>query len=127
MSWKSFVRNRLPLVKLPQEILEALREGKIAYTKASAIAKVKDEPARRELLDEALAQDLSLSQIKERIQSLLPPSQTETDSESLPHRLKVAYQQIKKSKVWSDPKKRKQLEKLLTQLEALTKESEPVG
>ena len=127
MSWKSFVRNRLPLVKLPQEILEALREGKIAYTKASAIAKVKDEPARRELLEEAIAQDLSLSQIKERIQSLFPPSQTETDAASLPHRLKVAYQQIKKSKVWSDPKKRKQLEKLLTQLEALTKESEPVG
>ncbi|EHJ13796.1 hypothetical protein CWATWH0003_1522 [Crocosphaera watsonii WH 0003] len=38
--------------------------------------------------------------------------------------MKVAYQQIRKSKVWQNPKKRKQLEKLLTQLEALSKEEE---
>ena len=125
MNWSSFVRNRLPLLKLPQEILSALREGKIAYTKASAIAKVKDSQGRQALLEEALAHNLSLSQIKERIQSLQRGS--ESGSESLPHRLKVAYQQIKKSKVWSDPKKRKRLEKLLTQLEALTKKEEPVG
>ena len=124
MSWSSFVRNRLPLLKLPQEILEALQAGQIAYTKASAIARVKDEPARSAILSEAIVHNLSLSQIKERIQSLQP--QSESSSESLPHRLKVAYQQIKKSKVWSDPKKRKRLEKLLTQLEALTKKEEPV-
>ncbi len=122
MGWESFVKNRLPLLKLPQEILEALRSGQIAYTKAQAIARVKDEQARQTLLEEAISDKLSLSQIKERIQSLSPQSKSE--DESLPQRLKVAYQQIKKSKVWQDPKKRKQLEKLLTQLEALTKEKE---
>ncbi len=122
MGWESFVKNRLPLLKLPQEILEALRSGQIAYTKAQAIARVKDEQARQTLLEAAITQKLSLNQIKERIQSLLP--QPQSDVESLPNRLKVAYQQIKKSKVWQDPKKRKQLEKLLTQLEALTKEKE---
>ena len=39
MSLESFVSNRLPLLKLPEEILEALRQGKIEYTKAKAIAK----------------------------------------------------------------------------------------
>lgn len=127
MGWESFVKNRLPLLKLPQEILEALRSGQIAYTKALALARVKDEPARQSLLSEALDQNLSLSQIKARIQSLQPPSQSESPSESLPQRLKVVYQQIKKSKVWSNPKKRKQLEKLLAKLEALTQEDNPVS
>ncbi|CCQ58224.1 Chromosome (plasmid) partitioning protein ParB / Stage 0 sporulation protein J [Crocosphaera watsonii WH 0402] len=122
MGWESFVKNRLPLLKLPEEILEALRSGQIAYTKAQAIARVKDEQARQTLLEEAITQKLSLSQIKERIQSLSP--QPKSEDESLPNRLKVAYQQIRKSKVWQNPKKRKQLEKLLTQLEALSKEEE---
>ena len=124
MGWESFVKNRLPLLKLPEEILEALRSGQIAYTKAQAIARVKDEQARPTLLEEAITEKLSLSQIKERIQSLSP--QPKSEDESLPNRLKVAYQQIRKSKVWQDPKKRKQLEKLLTQLEALTKEDEKI-
>ncbi|MEW6497510.1 MAG: ParB/RepB/Spo0J family partition protein, partial [Cyanobacteriota bacterium] len=34
MTWESFVKNRLPLLNLPQEVMEALRKGEIAYTKA---------------------------------------------------------------------------------------------
>jgi len=34
ISWQSFVRTRLPLLKLPEDILEALRSGQIEYTKA---------------------------------------------------------------------------------------------
>lgn len=67
MEWSSFVSNRLPLLKLPENILTALREGKIAYTKARIIARVKDKAQRQELLEEALDQDLSLSQIKKKI------------------------------------------------------------
>lgn len=125
MGWESFVKNRLPLLKLPQEILEALSTGKIAYTKALAIARVKDEQLRQTLLEEAISSNLSLSQIKERIQSF--QQKPESNSDALPQRLKVTYQQINKSKIWEDPKKRKQLEKLLSQLEALTKEEEPVS
>ena len=122
MSPSSFVRNRLPLLNLPQEILEALRAGKIAYTKASALARVKDEEARQTLLEEVIAQKLSLTQIKEQISTFQP--QPESGTESVPHRLKVTYQHIRKSKVWENPKKRKQLEKLLTQLETLIQEEE---
>ena len=118
ISWSSFVRNRLPLLKLPQDIREALQEGKIAYTKASVIGRVKDSEVRNSLLLETLTNKLSLSQIKEKIRELQP--QSTNPSDSLPKRLKAAYQQINKSKVWSDPKKRQQLEKLLSQLEALT-------
>ena len=38
MSWESFVSNRLPLLKLPEDLLESLRKGEIAYTKAKANA-----------------------------------------------------------------------------------------
>ncbi len=118
MNWSSFVRNRLPLLKLPQEIREALQSGKIAYTKASVIARVKDELARSSLLSETIKNNLSLSQIKEKIEEVQPTSDKSSDPLSL--RLKTAYKQINKSKVWSDPKKRQKLEKLLNQLEAPT-------
>ena len=117
MSWSSFVRNRLPLLKLPQDIREALQEGKIAYTKATVIARIKDEQLRNSLLLQTIKNNLSLSQIKEKIEELQPNS--DKPSDPLSKRLKTAYQQINKSKVWSDPKKRQKLEKLLNQLEAL--------
>lgn len=118
MSWSSFVRNRLPLLKLPQDIREALQSGKIAYTKATVIARIKDEQFRNSLLSETIKNNLSLSQIKEKLFELQPNS--DKPSDPLSKRLKTAYQQINKSKVWSDPKKRQKLEKLLNQLEALT-------
>ena len=61
MSWESFVSNRLGLLKLPSDIQEALRRGQIEYTKARAIAKVKDEQARKSLLFAAIAECLSLT------------------------------------------------------------------
>lgn len=37
MSWESFVTNRLPLLNLPKDILNVLRSGQIAYTKAKVL------------------------------------------------------------------------------------------
>jgi ParB family chromosome partitioning protein len=120
MQWTSFVKHRLPLLKLPPEILAALRTGKIAYTKAQAIAKVKEESARRSLLEAAIADGLSLSQIKERIQSLKAQSQlADAQEKQLSARLTQINRLVKKTGVGSDPEKRQQVEALLGQLEAL--------
>ncbi len=118
LNFESFVNHRLPLLKLPQDILEALRTGKIAYSKARAIAKVEDPQQRQALLDEVLAQNLSLSQIREKIEPVQLPS---FDSENLTteQRAKKTFKQITKSRLWNDPKKKKKFEKLLAQLEAL--------
>lgn len=70
ISWQSFTSSRLPLLKLPPDILEVLRQGKIEYTKAKAIAKVKDRQKRRELLETVVADNLSLSQIKEKVKDV---------------------------------------------------------
>lgn len=83
LTWKSFVETRLPLLKLPEDILGALRSGEVTYTKAKAIAKLSDEDSRQGLLDEAIANDLSLSKIRQRLKSLRQPSaESETDLES---------------------------------------------
>jgi hypothetical protein len=67
---ESFRTNRLPLLNLPDDIKEALREGRLSYTKARAIARVKGQLERQELLDAAISEDLSLNEIKDRIKSL---------------------------------------------------------
>ncbi len=59
ISWESFVSSRLPLLNLPEEILKAIRQGKIAYTKAQVIARVKEKTQREDLLMEAIAANLS--------------------------------------------------------------------
>jgi ParB family chromosome partitioning protein len=117
LSWESFVSSRLPLLKLPQDILSVLQQGKIEYTKAKTIARVKDETLRKQLISEALSLEMSLNQVRERVKEIQPNSQTE---ESL-NRVDNTYKQIKKSqKSWlSNPKKRKKLDSLLTQIEKL--------
>ena len=121
MNWESFVKNKLPLLNLPEDILEALRGGKIEYTKAKAIARVKEEDARKQLLDSAIANSLSLSQIKERVNAVKPVK----EKEELRNRFDTTYKQAKKAKqLWSDAKKRKRLEALLAKLEKLIAEEQ---
>ncbi|MBV5262349.1 hypothetical protein FLX56_28635 [Synechococcus moorigangaii CMS01] len=69
-SWSSFTANRLPILNLREEILAALRQGKLAYTKAKAIAQIKDDQQHQQFLKEAIEQKLFLSQIRKQIQEL---------------------------------------------------------
>ena len=117
MSWKSFVSSRLPLLKLPQDILLVLRQGKIEYTKAKTIACVKDDTARRQLIEDAIASSLSLNQIRELVKKIQPRFQ----KEEIFNRLDRTYKKVKKSKklLTSNSKKRKKLDSLLDQIEKL--------
>ncbi|HEY9707753.1 MAG TPA: ParB/RepB/Spo0J family partition protein [Oculatellaceae cyanobacterium] len=119
MSWESFISNRLPLLKLPNDILEALRSGRIAYTKAKAISKIKDETERLTLLEEAIAQSLSLSQIRERLKQVRSVPEGE---KTLKSRMDMTYRRLLQAKFWDDSSKQKKLEKLLAQMEALLAE-----
>lgn len=118
MSWESFTSNRLPLLNLPADILEALRSGRIEYTKAKEIAKLESQSLRQELLSEAIADSLSLSQIRERVKASQPPH----DREEIAARIDLTARRVKKSKVWENPSKRSRLESLLKQLEGLISE-----
>ncbi len=120
-NWQSFVNNRLPLLKLPDEIKTVLRQGKIAYTKARAIAKIQDDRQRNNLIDEAVSENLSLVQIKEKIKAL------STEDNSLPSpstQVKNITSRLNRSKLWSkNPKKWKQVQNWLHKIETLLEET----
>ncbi len=123
MTWESFVKNRLPLLNLPEDILEVLRKGSLEYTKAKAIAQIQNKDERVAFLEQAITQNWSLSEIKQRISEKKTPSSTHgAESNDYKERFTAATTKLRKSRIWSDPKKRKQIEKLLEQLEMLTKE-----
>jgi ParB family transcriptional regulator, chromosome partitioning protein len=122
MGWLSFVQNRLPILNLPEDVLEALRQGQIAYTKARAIGQVKDEVAREELLFDAIESDLSLVEIRERLGSDKKAPKTESD---LGARLSAVYKKSRKTNLWDDPKKKQKFENALVILENLLENSKP--
>ena len=125
-SAESFRANRLPLLNLPPDILAMLRQGKLEYTKARAIARVKDEQQCKRLLETAIAENLSLSEIRAKIRSFTVPAPTRSTAqkEKFYDRLSTVSQQLRKAEIWRDTQKRKQAEKLLTELEKLADESQ---
>jgi ParB family chromosome partitioning protein len=116
---ESFRTNYLPLLNLPQDVLVVLRQGKLEYTKARAIAKVKDEDVRSCLLNDAIEQKLSLEKIRILIKSFSTTRSPLLEQQSLTERLTILTKQIKKTKAWSDPRKEKQIKALLDKLEKL--------
>lgn len=115
---ESFRVNRLPLLNLPESILNALRQGKLEYTKARAIARVKDEQHRSELLEQAVTEKLSLGEIKERLKDLKPEVEA-TPEQVLIDRVTEIGKRLRKSEAWGDQKKDR-ITKLLDELDKLT-------
>ncbi len=120
---ESFRKHRAPLLKLPNHIQAVLQQGKLHYTKVNEILKVKHPEQQRELLETALAKDLSVSDIQSQVKELRrgrsDQDLVEPDEMPTSQRLTFVTQQIRKAKVWDDPKKNKKLERLLSQLEEL--------
>lgn len=115
MTWESFLKNRLPLLNLPADIFEPLREGKLAYTKAKALARVKDRGQREALLRECLEKNLPLSKIRSLVEALSPDRDMEADRQ----RVELFYRSLKKQRIWENPEKRERLLELLDQLESI--------
>jgi ParB family transcriptional regulator, chromosome partitioning protein len=112
---ESFRTARLPLLKLPSDVLDSLREGKLEYTKARAIARVEDDLKRRDLLQSAIDQSWSLTQIKQQIKELA--TSPDPKQPTISDRLVLVSRKLKKT--LDDAKKQKRLEKLLQELESL--------
>ena len=117
---ESFRTNRLPLLNLPDDVLQVLRQGRLDYTKAKAIAKLESEIDRRNLMELVITEKLTLSQIKEKIQEILEETQTPIRVS----RSKDLYAEFKaitkiQSDAWQDEDKKVQLEALLMQLKEI--------
>jgi ParB family transcriptional regulator, chromosome partitioning protein len=117
---QSFRSSRLPLLNLPEDILAALRQGKLEYTKARAIAQVKDEIKRKKLLKQAVTKELSLSAIKEEV-AVVKAEELGVDRDPADFKVRFddIHRRVKQAKLWDDPKKRRRLEKMMGALEVL--------
>ncbi len=118
----TFRSSRLPLLNLPNDILIALQRGEIEYTKAQAIARVKSEQQRSELLKTAIAENLPLSEIKTRVKELKSEVETKPEKVLLERFVEIS-KRLQKKTISSDLQKRERISKLLDELEKLTEES----
>lgn len=97
LTWRTFVANRIPLLKKPPEILGAIRSGQIDFTKGLAIASVKDSKQRQQILDKAISEKWSLEQTKQQVKSIQQPKQGSQEMADLSSRLSKVARQAKTS------------------------------
>lgn len=121
IKWRSFVLNQMPLLSLSSDVLEPIREGKIEYTKALAISRIKDDSQRQNLLDSAIEQNLSIRELREQIKQLSQASNSTQRTTEYVKRFNNLSRQIKKAKGLEDKRKRDRLEVLLKEIEELVR------
>lgn len=121
---RSFVNNKLPLLNLPADVLAAVRDQGLAYTKARQIARVEDEERRTAIMRETLEENLSLKEVRERVSSESPPGHAGTPASGTPARdlqsrtSKIA-RSMSRSTALGDEVKARRANELLDELEAL--------
>lgn len=123
LNWKSFVANKLQLIYLPKDVVTFLESGKISYTKAIRIARVKDELVREELLQRVVTDELTVKQLQSIINTLSNKI-TSSDEVVLRDRARSVIKRATSPKLLKDRKIRKKVESLTSQLESLISECE---
>lgn len=119
LSPESFRTNYLPLLNLPPDVLNVLREGKLEYTKAKAIAAVKESKQRQQLLRKTIENNLPIREIRSQVRAIKEAGAIPDAKYLLSQRFSQVNQQLKKSTVCDDPKRLRKLESLLNEIEQL--------
>lgn len=112
-SWRHFTKNRLPLLKLPTEIMDAVNEGLIDGSSGVELKKLEKPKQRQEVLQQAIDEQMSYREVKAAVSELLPKPKTPA--------LVKRYQKIEKRlpDAIKDKQKASQIKDLLDQLEKL--------
>jgi len=63
--------HKLPVLKLHPLLVEAMKAGKLNYTHALELKKLKDETVMKKLLDEVFATNMTLRTLKDKVHKLL--------------------------------------------------------
>lgn len=117
-SSESFRTHRLPLLNLPPMLVEAISNGKLEYTKARAIARIKDESLREDILKQVLETGMSHAEIGELAkQAEIRPSSEPPLDQRVRDRVQTVARRFRSAKL--EGRALKKVEKLLDQLEAL--------
>ena len=114
---ESFRTNRLPLLNLPEDVLDVLREGRLEYTKAKVIARVRRKAKRQQLMGLAIEHKLSLREIKELIEEVSDRQFIKPRGEDLQKEFKGLLKL--RSHAWKDESKREKLVDLMNELQFL--------
>jgi ParB family chromosome partitioning protein len=115
----SFVTHRLPLLNLPEDVLVHVRQGSLNYTKALAVARLKGEGERADLLEKIASANLSLRAVQQVVASKLATLQGSAPERELAKQFSKIGKRMSSSAVMSDKRKRERVQKLLAQLEQL--------
>ncbi|OWY67748.1 hypothetical protein B7486_29550 [cyanobacterium TDX16] len=121
-NWESFLKNRLPLLNLPENVKDALRAGRIEYTKAIQIARIPDDNKRQELLQSAIDEGLSVAEITQRVRAIKQQNRETGRERELVERAKKVFAQFRKNDSITSEERREKLESLLDQIESLLNE-----
>lgn len=76
---RAFVANSLRLLKLPDEILNALAEGKISESQARMFLEIDDPFVRQEIFQEAIGKGLTIREIKNKIRKRMQKEKEELE------------------------------------------------
>jgi ParB family chromosome partitioning protein len=128
MSWKTFVQSRLRLRNQPADIIEAIREGKLSYPKAMAIASIKNETSRVSLIEQAVVNELTLEAITaaandaKRTTAETSTTKLQTEEQVFKSLTSTVMKKVRTSKL--EKTIRKKVERLLKQIEDLLESTE---
>lgn len=122
-TFDSFRKGRMAILKLPDELLIAVNRRTLDATKGLELAKIKDDGLRIELMEEAIAQELTTDELKARIKEEVAasadrPTEAEKPYTEISHRLKTFSSALRKKGKKIKPGI---LKRLGTQLEKLEK------
>ncbi|MDB5046702.1 MAG: parB-like partition protein [Deinococcus sp.] len=108
-SWRSFIRNRAAVLNLPGDVQAAVRAG-LDYRKALVLGRVADSDTRAKLLTSAMA-GATVQELRAQIAPTLAPAE---GWQTVARRLSN-----KRALDSLDPARRKKVERLLGQVQAL--------
>jgi ParB family chromosome partitioning protein len=84
----SFHTNRVPLLDMPTDLIKAVREGKLHYTKARKLARVQDLAIRTPILQRALSEGLSVADLDQAVKEALQQQKQDDGSYEMVRSLK---------------------------------------
>jgi ParB family transcriptional regulator, chromosome partitioning protein len=97
---QSTIANKLRLLKLPDEIKSAIMRKELSERHARALMPLKDPELQIALHEEAIANQLNVKQLEERVYKVLHPKNTEkkaTKRKSVSRDVRIALNTIKQS------------------------------
>ncbi|WP_445478922.1 nucleoid occlusion protein [Lysinibacillus irui] len=92
---QSTVANKLRLLRLPEEVQQAILKRQISERHARALIAVKDQPLQLEILQQTIDKDWNVRQLEEQIQAILNPV-TDEQEETAPKKAKPKRKAISK-------------------------------